>query len=133
MLNTPAIQNLALLAGRIMLSAIFIQAGYGKLMGFSSGGPQKYMEAMGVPGMLLPLVIITELGFGLMVLVGFKTRIAAFLLAGFTAVAAVLFHLKTGDQGQMIHFMKNIAISGGFLALMVAGAGAYSMDGKRGE
>lgn len=133
MLNSPAINNLALLAGRILLAAIFIQAGWGKLMGFSSGGPQKYMEAMGVPGVLLPLVIITELGFGLMVLVGFKTRVVAFLLAGFSLLAGLLFHFKPADSMQMIHFMKNVSIAGGFLSLMVAGAGAYSVDAKLGK
>lgn len=133
MLNSPAINNLALLAGRILLSAMFIMAGYSKLMGFSSGGVQKYMESAGVPGALLPLVILTELGFGLMILVGFKTRIAAFALAGFTIIAALLFHFKLADQMQALLFWKNVAVTGGFLALMVAGAGAYSVDGKRGE
>lgn len=133
MFNNPAIQNLALLAGRIMLSTMYITAGYSKLMGFSSGGTQKFMESAGVPGVLLPLVILTELGFGLMVLVGFKTRFAAFMLAGFTIVAALLFHFKLADQMQALLFWKNVAVTGGFLALMVAGAGAFSVDGKRGE
>lgn len=108
-------------------------AGYSKLMGFSSGGVQKFMESAGVPGVLLPLVILTELGFGLMVLVGFKTRIASFMLAGFTIVAALLFHFKLADQMQALLFWKNVAVTGGFLALMIAGAGAWSVDGKRGE
>lgn len=133
MLNSPAINNLALLAGRVLLSAPFVMGGFNKLMGFGSGGTQKYMEAMGVPGALLPLVILTELGFGLMVLAGFKTRIAAFALAGFTLLAGLLFHYKPADAMQMIMFWKNIAITGGFLSLMAAGAGAYSVDGKRGE
>ena len=133
MLNSHAINNLALLAGRVLLSAPFVMGGFNKLMGFGSGGTQKYMEAMGVPGALLPLVILTELGFGLMVLAGFKTRIAAFALAGFTLLAGLLFHYKPADAMQMIMFWKNIAITGGFLSLMAAGAGAYSVDGKRGE
>lgn len=133
MFNNPAIQNLALLAGRIMLSTMYITAGYSKLTGFSSGGTQKFMESAGVPGLLLPLVILTELGFGLMVLVGFKTRFAAFMLAGFTIIAALLFHFKLADQMQALLFWKNVAVTGGFLALMVAGAGAFSVDGKRGE
>lgn len=133
MLNTPAINNLALLAARILLSVMFIKAGYDKLMGFGSGGVQKYMDAFGVPGALLPLVIATEIGLGLMVLVGYKTRYAALGLAGFTLLAALLFHFKLSDNTQYLFFMKNIAITGGFLALMVAGAGAYSVDAKRGE
>ena len=133
MLNSPAINNLALLAGRILLSAMYIMAGYSKLMGFGSGGTQKYMEVVGVPGALLPLVIITELGFGLMVLVGFKTRFAAFMLAGFTIIAALLFHFKLADQMQALLFWKNVAVTGGFLSLMVAGAGAFSVDAKLGK
>lgn len=133
MFNNPAISNLALLVGRIMLSATFVMGGYNKLMGFSGGGTAKYMEANGVPGALLPLVIITELGFGIMVLVGFKARFAAFMLAGFTLLAGLLFHYKPADAMQMTMFWKNVAITGGFLALMAAGAGAYSVDGRRGE
>lgn len=133
MFNNPAIRNIALLAGRILLSAPFVMGGFGKLTDFSSGGTQKYMEAMGVPGVLLPLVILTELGFGLMVLVGFKARFAAFMLAGFTVLAGLIFHYKPADAMQMLLFWKNIAIAGGFLALMGAGAGALSVDGKRGE
>ncbi|HUN12663.1 MAG TPA: DoxX family protein [Rhabdaerophilum sp.] len=133
MFTNPVIQNLSLLAGRIMLSAIFILSGFNKLKGFSGGGTQKYMEAMGVPGALLPLVIITELGFGLMVLIGFKTRLCAFLLAGFTLLSALLFHNKLGDPAQYLQFMKNVSIAGGFLALLAAGAGAWSVDGRKGE
>lgn len=131
MFTNPAIQNLALLAARVMLSVMYIIAGYNKIGGFA--GTQKYMESQGVPGALLPVVIAAELGFGLMVLFGFKTRLASFMLAGFTVLAALLFHFKLSDQVQYLMFMKNIAISGGFLALMVAGAGSYSVDGRRGE
>lgn len=85
-----------------------------------------------MPGILLPLVILTELGGGLLILVGWQTRIVAFLMAGFTLLAALLFHFKTGDRNQMIHFMKNIAIAGGFLSLVANGAGAWSVDGRKG-
>lgn len=131
MLNNPAINNLALLAGRILLSVMFIKAGYDKIGGYA--GVQKYMDAFGVPGALLPLVILAEIGLGLMVFVGFKTRLAALGLAGFTLLAALIFHNKLSDQAQYLFFMKNLAVTGGFLALMVAGAGAHSVDGKRGE
>lgn len=131
MLNNPAINNAALLLGRIMLSVMFIKAGYDKIGGFPN--VQKYMEGNGVPGMLLPLVIAAEIGLGLMVLVGYRTRLAALGLAGFTVIAALLFHFKLADNVQYLFFMKNMAIAGGFLALMVAGAGAYSMDAKKGE
>lgn len=119
----------ALLAARLLMSAIFILSGYNKIVGYA--GTQQYMTANGVPDMLLPLVILVELGGGLLILFGFQTRLAAILLAGFTLVAAFLFHNKFGDRNQMIHFMKNLAIAGGFLSLYVAGPGPFSIDGRK--
>ena len=92
------------LSGRVLISAIFIMAGINKIIGYA--GTQGYMESMGVPGALLPLVILLEIGGGLAVLVGWQTRIAAFLLAGFTVLSALLFHADPGDQMQFILFMK---------------------------
>ena len=114
------------LLGRVLISAIFITAGWGKIAGYA--GTQGYMESVGVPGMLLPLVIATELGGGLLVLLGLFTRPAAFALGGFSALSALLFHFKPDDQMQMILFMKNFAMAGGFLFLVVHGAGALSLD-----
>ncbi|HXF53046.1 MAG TPA: DoxX family protein [Hyphomicrobiaceae bacterium] len=122
--------NAAGLLGRVMLAAIFVQSGWGKVWGYESTA--KYMESRGVPGMLLPLVIVVELVGGLMVAAGWQTRLAAIALAGFTLLAGLLFHFQPADQGQMIHFMKNIAITGGFLVLAMAGAGGWSLDGRRG-
>ena len=81
-----------------------------------------------VPGGLLPLVIVTEIVLGLAVIVGYRTRLAAFGLAGFTLLSGILFHANFGDQMQMIMFMKNLAIAGGFLFLVAHGAGAWSLD-----
>ncbi|MDF2367605.1 DoxX family protein, partial [Sneathiella sp.] len=114
------------LAGRIFIAILFVPAGFAKITGYS--GTAGYMESVGVPGILLPLVILVELGGGLAILAGWQTRIVAFLLAGFCLVSALLFHLQPGDQMQMILFMKNIAIAGGFLFLVANGAGAYSLD-----
>jgi putative oxidoreductase len=86
------------------------------------------MESVGVPGILLPLVILLEIGGGLALLVGWQTRIAAFLLAGFCLVAALIFHYQPDDQIQMILFMKNIAVAGGLLVLVSVGAGQISLD-----
>ena len=119
----------ALLAARALMAAIFILSGYNKIIGYA--GTQQYMTANGVPDMLLPLVILVELGGGLLILAGFQTRLVAILLAGFTLVAAFLFHSKFGDRNQMIHFMKNLAIAGGFLSLYVAGPGPFSVDARR--
>ena len=91
------------------------------------------MDAMGVPGVLLPLVVLLEIAGGLMILVGWKTKWAAIALAGFSVVAAAIFHNNFADQMQMILFMKNIAIAGGFLLLSAHGAGAYSLDNRKDE
>ncbi|TQV74967.1 DoxX family protein [Aliikangiella marina] len=121
------IENYGNLVGRILISVIFLMAGISKL-GAGYEGTQGYMEAMGVPGQLLPLVIITEIVGAIAIIVGFKTRLVAFLLAGFSLVSAVLFHLNFADQTQSIMFMKNVAIAGGFLFLVVNGAGYVSID-----
>jgi putative oxidoreductase len=121
--------NLSNAAGRVLLSAIFISAGISKL-GAGYAGTQGYMEAMGVSGSLLPLVIATEILAGVALLVGFKARIAAFLLAGFSLLSAVLFHFDFSDQMQSILFMKNLAIAGGLLMVVAQGAGQWSVDGR---
>ena len=125
-MNPSTLQNGLSLAGRILMSLIFIVAGFNKIGGYE--GTQGYMESMGVPGMLLPLVILLELGGGLLLLVGFKTRIIAFLLAGFSLLAAVIFHNNLADSMQSIQFMKNLALAGGFLYIAAWGPGAWSLD-----
>src|SRR6478735_6121835 len=80
---------------------------------------------------VLSLVILTELGGGLCVLLGLFTRYAAIALAGFCVLAAWFFHYQPGDMGQMINFMKNITIAGGFLVLAGAGPGAFALDNLR--
>lgn len=119
------------LIGRILISAMFIISGIGKISHYAA--MQGYMESMHVPGMLLPLVILAEIGGGIAVVIGFKTRIAAFLLAGFCILSALIFHLNFADQAQSINFMKNIAIAGGFLFLVANGPGPLSMDRKWGK
>jgi putative oxidoreductase len=121
--------DFAELTGRVLISAIFILAGWGKIAGYA--GTQAYMESQGVPGALLPLVIATELGGGLLVLAGLWTRAAAFAVGGFSALSALLFHANFADQTQQILFMKNFAMAGGFLFLVAHGAGAFSVDAWR--
>lgn len=115
------------LLGRFGLAFIFIVSGLGKL-GAGYAGTQQYMDAMGVPGALLPLVIAAELGGGLAVAAGLFTRWAAGGLALFSVLSGVLFHYQPQDQMQMIGFMKNLAIAGGFLVLAAHGAGRFSLD-----
>ncbi|RXZ42228.1 DoxX family protein [Crenobacter cavernae] len=118
------------LAARVLMAQIFIIAGIGKL-GPGYAGTQGFMESMGVPGVLLPLVILTELGGGLALILGFQTRIVAFLLAGFTLLTALIFHTHFADQIQMIMFMKNLVMAGGLLMVMLHGAGELSVDAAR--
>jgi putative oxidoreductase len=122
-------QNLTELTGRILLAAIFLIAGINKVGGYA--GTQGYMEAMGVPGVLLPLVIAFEVVGAIAIIVGWRTRLFAFLLAGFSLLSALLFHRALGDQTQFILFMKNVAIAGGFLLLVARGAGGWSLDARR--
>lgn len=117
------------LAGRVLLATIFVLAGAQKITGYE--GTAGYMAAMGVPAALLPAVIATELGGGLLIAIGLFTRLAAFALAGFTLIAAVIFHSNFGDQMQSIMFMKNLAIAGAFLILVARGAGRFSLDARR--
>ena len=118
------------LAGRILLALLFLMSGIGKIAGYEAS--VGYMQAMGVPGALLPATIVLEIAGAAAIMAGWKTRIAAFLLAGFTLVAAFIFHSNFGDQIQMVMFLKNVAIVGGFLMLMANGAGRYSMDSRAG-
>ncbi len=127
-MNKEMINNVSTLAGRVLISIMLIMAGYNNIGGFE--GTQGYMESMGVPGWLLPLVIAVELIGGLAVLVGYQTRIAAFLLAGFTFLSAVIFHSDFSQQMQMIMFMKNLAITGAFLLLFVHGPGQWALNSK---
>ncbi|HEU4375236.1 MAG TPA: DoxX family protein [Telluria sp.] len=119
------------LAARILMSQIFIISGIGKITGYA--GTQAYMAKMGVPGALLPLVILTELGGGLLLLFGFQTRWVALALAGFTIVSALIFHMNFADQMQMINFLKNLAMAGGLLLFVRHGAGAPSIDRTSGH
>jgi putative oxidoreductase len=104
-------------------------SGLGKLSAYA--GTQAYMEGAGVPGALLPLVIVIEVAAGLAIIVGWQTRLAALALAGFSIMSAVLFHFNFADQIQSIMFMKNLSIAGGLLILVAGGAGAWSLDNRQ--
>ena len=123
--------NAIVLIARLLLAHMFVLAGVGKITGYA--GTQGYMESMGVPGVLLPLVILLELGGGLALIIGFLTRWVARALAAFCVASALIFHMNWSDQTQMIMFMKNVALAGGFLLLYVQGAGAFSVDAQRGK
>ena len=123
------IEKLAMPAGRVLIALMFVMSGFGKIADYA--GTQGYMEMMGVPGVLLPLVILTEIGGGLAIILGWQTRLAALALAGFSLISALLFHADFGDQTQMVMFLKNLSIAGGFLFLLAHGAGAYALDNRK--
>jgi putative oxidoreductase len=114
------------LTGRILLAALFLLSGLGKIGSYSA--TTAYMSSVGLPSALLPLVIATEIGGAIAIIVGWKTRITSFLLAGFTALTALTFHSNFADQIQMVMFLKNVSIAGAFLLLVVHGAGPLSID-----
>jgi len=114
--------------GRVLIAAIFLLSGVSKISAYEA--TQGYMATMGVPAALLPLVIVFEIVAALAIIVGFKTRLIALTLAGFSIVSAVIFHGNLGDPTQFIMFMKNLAIAGGFLFLVANGAGAVALDNR---
>ncbi len=116
----------SVLVGRILIALLFIVSGWAKISGYS--GTQAYMQSAGVPGGILPLVILLELGGGIAIIAGFQTRLIALVLAGFSIVAALLFHAGSPDQIQQIMFLKNLGLAGGFLFLVAHGAGRISID-----
>lgn len=124
-----AAQKTLELAGRILLSGLFLLSGVGKLGAYSVTAG--YMAAVGVPGVLLPAAIAIEVLGALAIILGWRTRAVAALLAGFTLLTAFIFHSNFGDQIQMIMFLKNVAITGGFLLLVANGAGPLSLDRRR--
>lgn len=123
--------NVLALAGRILLAAIFIVSGLGKLA--DPGATMGYIASIGLPlpGVALAGAIAVEVGGGLLIAVGLYSRITALAMAAFSIATALLFHNALGDQNQMIHFMKNISIAGGFLQIAAFGAGAFSLDARR--
>ena len=123
--------NLQLLVGRVLMSIIFLVAGFGKLG--SVEGTAGYIASMGIPapGITVWLVIALEILGGLAILTGFFTRYAAWALAAFCLLSGYLAHFQPEDQMQMNSFMKNVAMAGGFLILAAAGAGRFSIDARR--
>jgi putative oxidoreductase len=116
----------AALVGRILLAALFLHEAYATLTAYSAA--TAYSEAFGVPGLLLPLALVAEVGGGLLILLGYYTRVAALALAGFCMFTAVVFHHKFGVRNELLHFEKDLAIAGGLLVLFAHGAGRWALD-----
>ena len=124
-MRLPAITDLL---GRILFSLIFLISGFEKLA--NTAASQSYMASAHVPPILAIPAGIFELGAGLALIVGWQTRATALLLSGFCLLSGVLFHMQPADQMQMVMFMKNIAMAGGFLILAYHGAGPMSLDAR---
>ncbi|MBQ5939961.1 MULTISPECIES: DoxX family protein [unclassified Massilia] len=127
-LNNSANQSAIPTIGRILMAAIFLVSGVGKAL--APAGTIGYIESAGLPFATLGLVaaVVIEVGGGAMLALGIKTRLVAALLAAFSVVTGLVFHSAVGDQNQLIHLMKNIAMAGGLLQVVAFGAGAYSVD-----
>ena len=114
------------LIGRVFISGIFLLSGFNKIGNYD--GTVGWMESFGLPGSLLIPAIILEILAPILIIIGYQTRIAAGTLSLFCIATAVIFHNDFSDQMQIIAFMKNIALAGGFLFLVVNGAKGYSLD-----
>lgn len=116
--------------GRVLLAAIFILSGFGKLA--APAATIGYIASTGLPfaPLALAIAIGVELGGGLLLVLGVKTRLVAAGLAAFSIVTGLAFHNAVGDQNQMIHLLKNLAMAGGLLQVVAFGAGAYSFDNR---
>lgn len=128
--NSIASQDMLALAARILLAAIFILSGFAKLG--AAEGTIGYIASVGMPfpEAVYFATVALELIGGVALVLGFKTRLVAFALAGFSIAAAVIFHADFGDQSQFTSFLKNLAIAGGMLQVAAFGPGRLSLDRK---
>ena len=129
MLNS--LQNPLSLVGRILLALLFVPAGFNKIWGFAATVGYA-LKGVPMPELAIAIAIAVELGLGLLLLVGFQTRWAALAIAFFTVVITFIFH-PLFDPSQAQAFFKNIAVVGGLLTVAAWGAGAWSVDARRGR
>jgi putative oxidoreductase len=129
--RTSGFHDIALVVGRILIGVLFLVAAYNKFKGYD--GTIAYFTRLGVPApsVTAPLIELFEVAAAILLIVGYQTRIAALALGAFVVVAALFAHTNFADGNQLNHFLKNVAIAGGCLALFVSGPGAYSLDARR--
>jgi putative oxidoreductase len=120
----------ASLVGRLLIGLPFAMSGFGKLAAY--GATTAYIAAAGlpVPPLAYAIAVLVELGGGLLLVAGYQARSVALVLAVFSVATAVAFHNNFADQNQMIHFLKNVMMSGGLLQIVAFGAGAISLDAR---
>ncbi len=124
-------QDIVALIGRVLIAAIFLLSGISKIA--APAGTIGYIQAAGLPQPTIAygIAVATELGAGLLLVLGYRTRIVAAWLALFSLATAFGFHHNLADQNQFIHFFKNVAMTGGLLQVVAFGAGRLSIDGRR--
>ena len=120
--------NIIDLIGRIFLSLLFLLNGYFKILDYD--GTIEWMEGYGIPGIFLTPAIILEIAGPVLIIIGYKAKVAAGLLAAFCITTALIFHIDFSNQMQITSFLKNIALAGGFLFIVVNGTKKFSFDNK---
>ncbi|WP_137174829.1 DoxX family protein [Massilia sp. HP4] len=130
---TQTSQSIVPAIGRILMATIFVFSGVGKAL--APEATLGYIQSAGLPFPWLALAgaIAIEIGGGVLLALGYKTRLAAAGLAAFSVITAFAFHNAIGDQNQLIHLLKNIAMAGGLLQVVAFGAGAWSLDAAVGR
>ena len=124
-------KNILDLVGRVFISLVFLLSGINKTNNYE--GTIGWMESLGVPGIFLIPAILLEIGAPILIIIGYKVKISAALLSLFCIATAILFHNDFSNQMQFVSFMKNIALAGGFLFIVVNGAKDFSLDKKIGN
>ena len=117
------------LLARIFISSIFLLSGYNKIFNYS--GTVSWMEGFGIPGFLLAPTIVLEVILPVLIIIGYKTQLAATLLCVFSIATAVIFHLDFGDQMQTIQLLKNFGLAGGFLFIAVNGTKEWAIESEK--
>ena len=117
--------------GRLLIGGIFVLSGLGKLATYGPTTAEIVSVGLPFPPLAFAVAVVVELGFGLLLVLGFQTRLVALALALWCVVTAVFFHRNFADQNQMIHFLKNLMIVGGLLQIVHFGPGAVSIDGRK--
>jgi len=128
--NLSGVLTITPLFGRLLLSAIFILSGVSKVA--APAATIGYIESVGLPFAQFSFVIavLVEIVGGAALVLGYRARLVAAILAAFTVTAAVAFHSDLADQNQFVHFFKNIAMTGGLLQVVAFGAGSFSLDAR---
>jgi len=123
--------NILDLVGRIFISLVFLLSGINKISNYE--GTVGWMESLGMSGIFLIPAIILEIGAPILIMIGYKVKISAALLSLFCVATAIIFHNDFSDQMQFVSFMKNIALAGGFLFIVINGAKDFSLEKKLGN